>query len=330
MPKVPLQSPEVVNQTTFPALLRENFEAIEAAFDNTLSLDGDTPNQLMADLDLNSNFIINAPTPTADGHITNKGYVDTLVADAVLGDISSLVQYTSEKGVANGYASLDGSSLVPVAQIPDLSSTYVNVSQKGANDGVATLDSSGKIPASQIPDPTLEASTTLFTGDGTTTAFVISDSEAATVNQVNVYLGGSKQPQTTTYYDVTNDGTDATVTFVTAPLNGTQVLLEVNVVEATAPVTVATRDMLLNPVITGSLTADMNTIYPVNTTSGAIVVTLPAHENDGRVIITDADSRACGTNTCSVTDGTDTWTMTYDGAYLELGSKNGLWIVIKG
>lgn len=40
--------------------LNENFEALKEAFDNTLSRDGSTPNSMNADLDMNSNDILNA------------------------------------------------------------------------------------------------------------------------------------------------------------------------------------------------------------------------------------------------------------------------------
>ena len=40
--------------------LNTNFEALRDAFDNTLSLDGSTPNAMEADLDLNGNNIIGA------------------------------------------------------------------------------------------------------------------------------------------------------------------------------------------------------------------------------------------------------------------------------
>lgn len=39
--------------------LNSNFSALNNAFDNTLSLDGSTPNQMAADLDLNSNDLLN-------------------------------------------------------------------------------------------------------------------------------------------------------------------------------------------------------------------------------------------------------------------------------
>ena len=38
--------------------INNNWEQIAEAFDNTLSLDGSTPNQLNADLDLNQNDVL--------------------------------------------------------------------------------------------------------------------------------------------------------------------------------------------------------------------------------------------------------------------------------
>lgn len=42
------------------ATLNNNFEAINNQFDNTLSLDGSTPNAMQADFDMNGNDILNA------------------------------------------------------------------------------------------------------------------------------------------------------------------------------------------------------------------------------------------------------------------------------
>lgn len=55
----------------------------------------------------------------------------------------------SARGAANGVASLDANSKVPVAQIPALS--YIPASQKGAANGVASLDANGDVPFAQIP-----------------------------------------------------------------------------------------------------------------------------------------------------------------------------------
>jgi len=47
-------------------LYNANNDAIEAALENTVSRDGTTPNQMEADLDLNSNRILNLPSPVGD------------------------------------------------------------------------------------------------------------------------------------------------------------------------------------------------------------------------------------------------------------------------
>ena len=62
--------------------INQNFQAIEAFFDTLLSRDGATPNQMIADLDMNSNFIINVPDPEYNYHAVNKRYVDGIVLDA--------------------------------------------------------------------------------------------------------------------------------------------------------------------------------------------------------------------------------------------------------
>ena len=44
--------------------LNQNFTNIRNQFDNALSLDGSTPNSMLADFDMNGNKILNLPTPT--------------------------------------------------------------------------------------------------------------------------------------------------------------------------------------------------------------------------------------------------------------------------
>jgi len=61
MAKRPILS-DISNIPTAATVINANNERIEAAFDNTLSLDGSTPNAMQADLDLNSHNILNVDT----------------------------------------------------------------------------------------------------------------------------------------------------------------------------------------------------------------------------------------------------------------------------
>jgi hypothetical protein len=60
--------------------LNANFDAIEEAFENTVSRDGTGPNFLQADLDANSNRIINVPAPIFAHEAVNKEYLDNVTA----------------------------------------------------------------------------------------------------------------------------------------------------------------------------------------------------------------------------------------------------------
>lgn len=66
------------NQSSAVALLNSNFTAIEDAIENTLSRNGATPNQMNADLDLNSKRVINAGVAINDNDLITKGQVDAI------------------------------------------------------------------------------------------------------------------------------------------------------------------------------------------------------------------------------------------------------------
>ena len=57
---------------------------------------------------------------------------------------------TTEKGAANGVATLGADGKVPSGQLPSLD--YVPNSEKGAASGVATLGTDGKVPTGQLPE----------------------------------------------------------------------------------------------------------------------------------------------------------------------------------
>ena len=62
------------------ATYNANNALIEAALENTVSRDGTSPNTMSAAFDMNSQQIVNLPTPTATSHATSKAYVDAQIS----------------------------------------------------------------------------------------------------------------------------------------------------------------------------------------------------------------------------------------------------------
>jgi hypothetical protein len=78
--------------------LSENWDAIEDAFDNTLSLDGSTPNALNADLDLNGNALLNVGTIDVE-NLTLDGQTIT--------DLAAVPEWRGAWLTATSYAKRD-------------------------------------------------------------------------------------------------------------------------------------------------------------------------------------------------------------------------------
>lgn len=78
--------------------LNSNFTALRDAFDNTLSLDGSTPNAMQADLDLNGNALLNVGSIDAD-NLTLNGQT--------VAELSSVPEWRGAWVTARSYAKND-------------------------------------------------------------------------------------------------------------------------------------------------------------------------------------------------------------------------------
>lgn len=109
-----------------------------------------------------SNYVRDSEKGAADGVATLGS--DSKVPKSQLPDMDYVK--TSEKGAANGVATLGEDSKVPANQLPDMD--YVKSSEKGAANGVATLGSDGKVPTTQLPSVnSFKIELTDYTGSGT-------------------------------------------------------------------------------------------------------------------------------------------------------------------
>lgn len=76
------------NETTALNTINGNDGILAAAFDNTISRDGTTPNQMLSNLDMNSNHILNLPEPSSDNDpirkidLTNVSTITNLIHTA--------------------------------------------------------------------------------------------------------------------------------------------------------------------------------------------------------------------------------------------------------
>lgn len=86
MAKLTLTNPgSIANDQSFLTQLGNNNDLVEAAIENTLSRDGSSPNNMNAQLDMNSYPIINLPLPTTDTEPVRKGEFDELEDDFTTG-----------------------------------------------------------------------------------------------------------------------------------------------------------------------------------------------------------------------------------------------------
>lgn len=122
--------------------LNDNFTALNDAFDNTLSRDGSSDNQMLADLDMNSNSILNADAISATS-ITIGGVVFDVdgvnIAPWGVDDASNWVP--NQDNAANLYL---GSATDPIAGIY-LRSAGVGGGSDGDNYHALTVTTTGVV-----------------------------------------------------------------------------------------------------------------------------------------------------------------------------------------
>jgi len=127
--------------------LNDNFDNINTAFDNTLSLDGSTPNQMTADIDLNNNDVLNVSSLQATG-ITLNGVGITPTSVAATPAASSIVMTD-----AGGYYTTDNVEAalqeLPTQYHPLTSLTgndsFLVSGTAGTSGNVATWDANGDV-----------------------------------------------------------------------------------------------------------------------------------------------------------------------------------------
>lgn len=130
---------------TSTSTINANNALIEAALENTLSRDGTSPNTMSANLDLNSNKVVNVTDPTDNQDASTKKYVDDLVASSVDGQISGSFSvgtawdWTAQQDFTAGIRIVDSGETDSVELAhdgTDLNVNATNTTDININDGL--------------------------------------------------------------------------------------------------------------------------------------------------------------------------------------------------
>lgn len=148
MPKEP-SLPTITGTYLSAPQINEAFRSIEEAFENTVSRDGSTPNTMSADLDMNSNDVINVGTVYVDQINVDGVNITSITAD-VAADAAeaaaSAVAAAASASAASASAASASSTLSAVlsveSNLPDWKGPWVTATAYGLGDIVQESGSS--------------------------------------------------------------------------------------------------------------------------------------------------------------------------------------------
>ena len=163
--------------------INANFDAIEQAFDNTLSRDGSSPNAMEANLDMNSNQILNLPDATTDKEPLTYGQYIAGGASAVVNGFRKETQTAT--------AAQTVFTATSVEWVPGIDNLIVFVNGELQGPGLYTVDSntqitftSGLTLADRVDFVVMQIATTQI--NTTIDAGLVSYNPANTTNVTNV------------------------------------------------------------------------------------------------------------------------------------------------
>lgn len=171
MSKITLSSVgTLIDATTARTTINTNFDTIEEVIDNTLSRDGTSPNQMEAELDMNSNRLINLPEADSDTEPVRKGEFDAIIAaitgteDSFTGEWDSVAVSGGTLTYAEAYQRMivsrsngNASNVTMVETLPGTSPGFLS---PGWETVIANDDSSGLLAIIPGTGATLDGSAT--------------------------------------------------------------------------------------------------------------------------------------------------------------------------
>lgn len=271
----------LIDATTAASTINANFGVIRTAFDNTFSRDGTTPNQMFAPIDMNSNSIVNLPSPVATTSPLRLQDLNTFIGGGTItnipagGTTNQVLGKTSNTSYLVGW--LNSVTSVGLALPSDLTVTNSPVTTTGTLTGAWATPPTGTGAMVRATGPTL-----VTPALGTPTSGVLTNATGLPVSTgisglgtgVATFLGTPTSANLAAA--VTDETGSGSLVFATSPVFTTPTLgaataTTINKVTITAPATSATLTIpdgvvLTGPAATGTIVTKTSTDTLTNKT----------------------------------------------------------------
>ena len=200
------------NDTTATKQINDNFQALQAAIENTMSRDGTVPNYMDADLDLNSYRIINAGDPVGERDVITLKYFEEKAGGAI--EAASEAKASASKAASSAQSALVASNkaIGQLAQAEGLLTTteqYVDAAKADINTAVSNAESN--------------ISTIVSDAEGSITNIAVTEAKKAIANaaqeatdiataNVTSYVDGTVKPSLQTYVNQAQEDSNSAAT----------------------------------------------------------------------------------------------------------------------
>lgn len=186
----------LIDSTTAANTINNNTAVIQAAFDNTLSRDGTSPNTMLNILDMNSNQVLNLPAPATAGSPLRLQDLSTFVGGGTVtnipvgGTTGQVLAKTSNTNYATGWANSTSTVTSVGLSLPgDFTVTNSPVTTTGTLTGVWTTTPTGTGAVVRTLSPTVVTpaitNPTVSTGTFTSPTLITPALGAATATSIN-------------------------------------------------------------------------------------------------------------------------------------------------
>lgn len=189
MAKLTLTDPASAQASQILSNLAANNALVESAIENTLSRDGSSPNTMEANLDMNSNRVMNLPVPVNDAEPVRKAEFDDLeteLTDAVAdmttqvaaAAASAAAALVSETNAAASEAALD--TAVTAAQAAQTAAEAAQAAAELAETNAETAETAAELAETNAETAETNAETAQAAAEAAQTAAELAETNAET------------------------------------------------------------------------------------------------------------------------------------------------------